>query len=208
MFGNSLISKFGAFSEIAVHGHVPEERAMLYSAIDGCSTEIETLNFLNALVISWKPKLVIETGAFRGFGTIAIAAALKTNGFGKVYTCELDPNRMQECKDNVEAYNEELLPYIEFVCGDSLDLCRKFDHGKIDFAFLDSETWLRYQEFEILRDRGMFSEHAVMMTHDTSRLRSASGGNENSDLNEALDALDVKGSIEFPFSRGFRVFQL
>jgi hypothetical protein len=42
------------------------------------------------------------------------------------------------------------------------------------------------------------------MFHDTSRYR-AETGNDNADLISALDKIDCRGRLEFPYSRGFRV---
>lgn len=210
-FGNSLIETFGCFGELDVHPHVVEERALLYHALDGGSTEIETLNFVNALVYSWKPKLCIETGVYRGFGSIAIGAALKANGFGKCYSVELDPARITEARGHMEKFDPSLLAEskVEFVESDSLEFLRSFDKGKLDFAFLDSETHLRHQEFAILQERGLLADGAVVMFHDTSPHRMASGtGSDNAALNEALDGVSSRGHIEFPYSRGFRVVVL
>jgi len=207
MFGEKLKETFGAFTEFEVHPHCPEERAILYSAIDGGSTEVETLNFVNALVYSYKPKLVIETGVFRGFGTIAIAAALKANGFGKVYAVELSAERITEAKKHLDEFDKDLAPFVEYVESDSLEFIENFSAGKIDFAFLDSETWLRHQEFAALKNGNHFGEGAVVLFHDTSRHRKETA-TDNQDLIDALDVIESKGGFEFPYSRGFRVVML
>ena len=207
MLGEKLKEVFGSFTEFDVHPHVPEERAILYSSIDGGSTECETLNFVNALVYSYKPKLCIETGVFRGFGTIAIASALKANGFGKVYAVELSGKRIEEARKHLDEFDTDLASYVEYVEIDSLEFITNFTAGKFQFAFLDSETWLRHQEFEALLDNDCFGEGAVAMFHDTSRYRKETA-TDNQDLIDALDATECKGGFEFPYSRGFRVVML
>ena len=57
---------------------------------DSQSTELEVLDFLKALVTTVKPRLIVETGTFLGYGAIAMAQGLKSNGFGRVITIEQD----------------------------------------------------------------------------------------------------------------------
>ena len=208
MIAQKLIETFGCFRETDVHPHCHEERGFLYHAIDGGTTEIETLNFLSALVYSWKPSLVLETGVYRGFGSIAIAAALKANGFGKVYSVEIVPERIEEARRHVEQFDPTLNDHIEFVCGDSLETIRNFDRGRFDFAFLDSETWLRGKEFALLQELGRFKPGALAMFHDTSIHRRDSCADDNRELTDYVAKLETKGQLGFPFSRGFHVVAL
>src|SRR5271170_7877802 len=57
---------------------------------DGNATEVETLEFIYALVRLLKPSVCIETGTWLGYGTLYIAQALQDNGLGKVSTAEVD----------------------------------------------------------------------------------------------------------------------
>jgi len=63
----------------------------LWHMADSQSTEFEVLDFLKILVTTVKPQLVVETGTFLGYGAIALAQGLKSNGFGKVITIEHIP---------------------------------------------------------------------------------------------------------------------
>jgi len=118
-----------------------------------------------------------------------------------VYAVEIDGERIEEARKHLNEFDTELNRFVEYVESDSLEFINGFTAGKIGFAFLDSETWLRHQEFEALRDGGKFSSGAVAMFHDTSRYR----GESNQDLIDALDATESKGGFEFPYSRGSRV---
>src|SRR4030088_3556564 len=73
------------------HKPTPEcphpERWHMY---DSMTAEVEVLDFLKAFVPTIKPELVVETGTFSGLSTLRIAEGLKSNGFGRVITCEYD----------------------------------------------------------------------------------------------------------------------
>ena len=58
---------------------------------DSMTAEVEVLEFLRTLVTTIKPNLVVETGTFMGVSTLWIAEALRLNGFGRIVSCEYDP---------------------------------------------------------------------------------------------------------------------
>src|SRR5664279_5654186 len=65
---------------------------------DSMTAEAEVLEFLRTLVTTIKPELVVETGTFSAISTLWIAEGLKTNGFGKVISCEFDPIVFSQAK--------------------------------------------------------------------------------------------------------------
>ncbi len=62
-----------------------------WSMFDSMTAELEVLEFLRTLVTTVKPNLVVETGTFMGVSTLWIAEALRLNGFGRIISCEYDP---------------------------------------------------------------------------------------------------------------------
>jgi predicted O-methyltransferase YrrM len=209
MFSYTMKHIFGATLETEVHPHVAEEKADLFHAINSASTELETLNLLNALIYAYKPHVVLETGTYLGYGTIAIASALKTNGFGKVHTIERHSYLTREACANIKRYDPDLLDYIEMHIGESAIWLTEYEGKSFDFAFFDSELANRHIEFQIIESRNLFSSGALAMFHDTSRLR----GNGFDDFNvELLSALDEFSEgrqwIESGLSRGFRLIKL
>jgi len=64
----------------------------LWSMFDGWTADVETLEFLFGLVRAVKPRLVVETRAWRGYATEAIARALAQNGIGRLVAVEKDPD--------------------------------------------------------------------------------------------------------------------
>lgn len=149
--------------ESDVHPHVEEERASLFDALDGSTTEMEVLNWLHATVRLLKCKNILETGTFAGIGTIALASACRANGFGMVHSLELDPQKCNFARNLIEhaglsgfatvhqAYTLEWLRSNEIV---------------FDLGFFDSACECRAEELGVCLDRRKIRNMAVF--HDTS----------------------------------------
>ena len=98
---------------IATHGDIlqpeysrptPEcphpERWHMY---DSMTAEVEVLDFLEQLVKTVKPELIVETGTFSGLSTLRLAQGLKANGVGRVITCEFDAKVFAAAKQSFDA---------------------------------------------------------------------------------------------------------
>ena len=62
----------------------------LLTADDEMASEWEVYDFLYALVRLLKPKVILETGCYKGGATKRMAEAAKENGIGHVFTCDTD----------------------------------------------------------------------------------------------------------------------
>jgi predicted O-methyltransferase YrrM len=149
-----------------VHPHAPDEHADLFLAYDTGSTEVEVLNWLYASVCLLKPQSILETGACQGLGTIALAAACRDNGFGRVHSVEIEPHLWEVATKRIR--NEGLSQFATVYCEDSRNFLLKTNLS-FDFAFFDSECEIRVHEFRICRERGILKGVAVF--HDTSPTR-------------------------------------
>ncbi len=85
---------------------------------------------------------IVETGTTRkeGFNMDGQATSLfgdychtLLNGNGKIWTCDINKNNIDMCKQITEEYKS----YITYVVDDSLNFLEKFD-DRIDFLYLDS----------------------------------------------------------------------
>lgn len=204
--------KVKSYKESDIHPHCPQERADIFQSFEGGSVELEVMDFLYSIIRLFKPQAILETGTHLGFSALAMAKACQDNGFGKIFSIELDPEKIEKAKLLVNSV--ELLPFVEFINGDSLSVIPQFK-GKINgfgFVFLDSITPLRPKEFELLYSLGLISN--IVAFHDTSRLREQTLLNEaepQSPYCEAMDKIEklyCRGGIENHFSRGFRVMQV
>jgi prolipoprotein diacylglyceryl transferase len=144
------------------HKATPEcphpERWHMY---DSMSAEVEVLEFLKVLVTTIKPELVVETGTFSGLSTLHIAEGLKSNGFGRVVTCEYDPKVFASARKRFASSG--LGEWIEARNESSLEI--KLD-GRIDLLFCDSDAPLR--EKEVRRFLPQMSRHGLIAMHDAS----------------------------------------
>lgn len=198
-----------AHVESSIHPHSPAERAHLFRSFDGGSTELEVLNFLNALVILLKPENVLETGCGQGFGTIALAAGLADNGLGTLQSVEFDPATVHRALAHLEQYDPKLLSIVKIHPGQSMDFLRAWEGPPFDFAFFDSDLQVRHLEFELLRSKGKLTEHATCLFHDTSRHRGEYFHDYNPAMIAALDkAAAPHQRFESNYSRGIRMIRL
>lgn len=135
----------------------PERWRML----DSLSAEVEVLEFLQALVTTLKPNLVLETGTFMGVSTLRIAEGLKANGFGKVITCEIDPVVFAKAKQRIDGSG--LGKWIEYRNESSLETKVS---GTIDILFSDS-AW-ETREPEVRHFLPQINPHGIILMHDAS----------------------------------------
>lgn len=155
--------------EAEVHPHVPAERAELFLAHNTGSTELETLNWLHATICLTKPARILETGALDGLGTIALAAACRDNGLGKVHSVEIDRAACARLAARLRRHG--LAGYVEVHCADSREFLRATPLV-FDFGFFDSLSQIRAEEYRICLDRGLLPGIAAF--HDTSARRTES----------------------------------
>lgn len=132
-----------------------------WSMYDSMTAEAEVLEFLRTLVTTVKPELVVETGAFLGVSTLWIAEGLKSNGFGKIISCELDPVVFAKAKEKID--NSGLREWIELRNESSLEM--KID-GRIDILFSDSDMPIR--EPEVKRFLPQINPQGLILMHDAS----------------------------------------
>jgi len=195
--------------ETDVHPHVPEDKAHLYSSADGGSTEYEILNWLHANIRLIKPKFILETGAWEGLGTVALAHACKMNGFGKVITIENNPKQCVKVESMIEENNLKNFAVVE--CFDSLHYL-SITKYVFDLGFFDSATEIRAKECGICFERNILRNLAVF--HDTSPYRVPAftlphiQENYRNEIRELAKNPSCTGLTDFPYSRGFMALWL
>lgn len=125
---------------------------------DDNSAEVEVCDFLGALVLAVKPKLVVETGTRFGHAANAIANALESNRVGKLITCEKSEDFYNEAKQRLEWFDSVELRNVS-----SLDLIIE---DKIDILFSDSDPAIRMKEVE--RFWPNLGYHSLILVHDVN----------------------------------------
>ncbi|MFB0553160.1 MAG: O-methyltransferase [Phycisphaerae bacterium] len=97
---------------------------------------------LRILVESAGAKRGVEIGSANGFGAINMGIAFERTG-GHLYTLEIDPQRVKECRENLKKVGlENTVTCIE---GDALKTLPTLE-GEFDFVFIDAlkRDYLKY----------------------------------------------------------------
>ena len=144
------------------HRATPEcphpERWHMY---DSMTAEAEVLEFLRTMVTTLKPALIVETGSFLGVSTLWMAEGMRSNGFGKIISCEFDPVVFEKAKEKIAASG--LAKYIELRNESSLEM--KVE-GMIDILFSDSDMPIR--SAEVKRYLPQIRSTGLILMHDAS----------------------------------------
>lgn len=166
-----------------------------WTSEDRIAMEKDVAFFLGALVLALKPVCIVETGTYLGQTAEAMGRAAKENGFGTVYTLEVDANRVEQAQRRCMG-----LPVV-CVYGDS----RQFvPPAPIDLLVLDTEPELR--DIELIYYRQWASPRCIIAVHDTAVVFES----RFIEMTERLKALvpkTVSGWIELPTPRGLMLGQ-
>jgi predicted O-methyltransferase YrrM len=100
---------------------------------DEQATEVEVLDFLYAMVVMLKPDVVLETGCYYGYGTERLARGCRDNGYGVVWTCDVQSDPILRTNTRLAA---SALQAVTMQCT-GLELIAAAPEG-IGVAFLDS----------------------------------------------------------------------
>ncbi len=184
--------------ESIAHPHSPEERAGLFLTHNTGSTEIETLNWLHATICLTKPASILETGALDGLGTIALAAACRDNGLGKVHSVEIDSGACERLATRMRRHG--LSDFVAVHCSDSLEFLRTTELV-FDFGFFDSLSQIRAEEYRICLRRGII--RGIAAFHDTSVHRSKTLPNEPAAAVQDAYRSAIRGLAQDPRNSGF-----
>lgn len=99
---------------------------------DSLSSEVETQEFLYGLVRLLKPAVVVETGCYHGEASLVIASALRMNGHGHLYTCDILSRMAIETAEKLSGYPATV------VCMDACEMLMGIQN--VDLAFIDGSA--------------------------------------------------------------------
>lgn len=147
-----------------------------WHAWDEHSVEVETAEFLAALIGLIKPSYCIETGTAFGRAAQVMASQLQVNRHGYMHTLEVD-------RDRADAAHRLLkgLPAVVI----NISSMKFLPAANIDFAFFDSGFDLRIPEF--LRYREWMHSNTIVAFHDTAPLHGGGQVGEHPDLRTAIE---------------------
>lgn len=144
------------------------------------SASIEEKRLLYAIVRATKPMYCIETGTHKGLSGLYIAAALKENGFGVLYT--LDPFSYGQM-ENIAKF-PELSDHIKPLKMRGVDFHPEQD---VDFFFCDGFHEKEAVEEEMRHFFPHLSNDAIVVFHDCDRTE----WNDTNGVNAAVKGIDT-----------------
>lgn len=116
---------------------------------------------LYCLIRHNKPKRIIEISTCEGFATLFMAMALKKNGFGKIYTFEINPKSAKIAQSNFDKC--KVSKFVSLILGDARKTINNVkDLQKTDIHFLDSEHTEEFAKW--------FTEEVVMKSKNRNAL--------------------------------------
>jgi caffeoyl-CoA O-methyltransferase len=139
--------------------------------------------FLEALVWTAQPQLVLELGTYSGYSALAMAAALPPGG--RIVTCELSDEHADFAQRHIDAS-----PYadrIELRRGPALETVATLD-GPFDLVFIDADkpNYVNYYEAVLpkLAERGLIAADNTLWSGNVA------GEEDQSDAAMALRAFN------------------
>jgi len=129
----------------------------LLTADDEMASEHEVYDFLYGLVRLLKPKVIMETGCYKGGATERLSKAAWMNGIGDVWSCDTDSDMVKEAESKCIQLHCHILH-----CS-GIDFITKHLNS-VDFAFIDS-SGDRVEEVAALQ----LAPGAVVVLHDSNR---------------------------------------
>ena len=155
---------------------------------DGNTAETEVLDFLYTLVRLVKPEHAVETGTWLGRSAVAIASALRDNGFGHLISLEADPEVVRYAMAEIVAAGLE--DWVEIVTDQSL----KFQpQNELQFALLDSDIKVRADEFRHFYEKLARRSHRGIPRHRRPARRDG-GFNQRTDRAMSVGRLFLPNS--------------
>jgi predicted O-methyltransferase YrrM len=137
----------------------------LWTARDEQSSEDEVAEFLFGLIRLIKPGFIIETGAYLGDATIAMAKALKKNDYGKIVACEILEERVKFVENRIK--EEGLTEIAQVLQMEGLELAKQCK-SMVEFAFIDSSPDGAVRGAEIMELLPALKSKTLIALHDTA----------------------------------------
>jgi predicted O-methyltransferase YrrM len=155
-----LRSRAGKFAQL--DSASAQERADALSDIYMPVTR-EAGRLIYSLVRASRPQIIVEFGMSLGLSAIHLAAAVRDNGAGRVYTTELSAAKIERAKRNFAETGLDDL--VAVLAGDALETLSAVD-GPIGFVLLDGWKELYVPVLELIEPR--LAPGALVLADNTS----------------------------------------
>ena len=169
----------------------------------GGSMSLEEAQVLCSLVQIIKPHAVFESGTEAGFSAAYMGLGCALNGFGKVYSCDIDAAWVVTARENHQ--RDGVRDWVDVLNTDSLEFIENTNLS-FGFALIDSIISLRLAEITALLPK--MEAGGIIATHDTSPLHPLERG---ANLLQNLRTLGVERDLQvihLPSPRGLTILQV
>lgn len=130
-----------------------------------CAAEREVGHTLFVLCRLMRPENVIEVGCYHGATTMCIAAALRENGVGHLYSIDIDPDSIVFAEQMV--HEADLSDRVTFVQGNSTapDVYSALPEASL--VFIDGDHSYQGVQGDFLTYRDGLSDSGIIVLHDS-----------------------------------------
>ncbi len=106
----------------------------------------KTGELLHNIIITEKPKIIVELGTSIGYSTLWLAHAVQQHN-GHIHTLERIPEKTAIAKEHIK--NANLQNLVSFYNGEIIDILREQKFQHIDMLFMDADksNYVMYLEF-------------------------------------------------------------
>ena len=111
-----------------------------------------------ALIRIYKPKVIVETGTDKGIGSLLIQKALEKNGYGILYTLDID-------RHSGSMFDESDLKKVRFLIGDSIESIKSIND--VDLFIHDSDHSDEHERNEYLAVSPKLTQNALVISDNS-----------------------------------------
>jgi len=141
-----------------------ESKTTMFSYGAEMSTDPVEAQFVKMMTYMKRPKHVLEVGMFTGYGSMAIAEGLPSDG--KITSLDIDPFLKTWVEDVSKDFPEG--PKHEIVVGPALDSLQTLDaSSKFDLVFIDANKAEYKGYLETLLSRNLLADDAMILADNT-----------------------------------------
>jgi len=137
-----------------------------------------TRNLLHALILSTRPRIVVEIGAHIGAGSLVIGSALRANGFGKSYHLEPQEQYYRVLRDFISRAGLDDYAYALQMSSSDPALAALVEH-EAELIFLDANHDYSQVYDDLMICDLLLTEKGLVLVEDVAQEHSAQMCAEN-----------------------------
>lgn len=157
----------------------------------------QTARSLYSLVRAMRPTVVLEFGTAHGFSAVHVAAALRDNGAGRLYTAEMHPEKVLSARANLDEAG--LTQWAEVMEGDATDTLGAVPD--VDMLYLDG--WVDHYLEVLQAVEGNLKPGAFIQADDTGLDWSRSRKGTKAYVAYITDSSNGYSSVPFTDYQGY-----